>query len=162
MDNLRENINRIQEMMGLITEDNKSDAILNMVNKLGVYQTIKSIGGIKRFMKYLGDTKLPKHNMIDFIKEIVIFWMEVSRQPGFTLSSNYTDEPIDCGSDDEYIRQTQILLKKGALVDVYNNKPLGMLEDTLLVPYEDLPEDSLYKIYEAMVDFIMKYKVTEL
>lgn len=157
---LRENIERIQSMMGIITED-KSDTMLAMVNRIGVYETIKFIGGYKRFKKYLGDTKLPKRFMIDFIKDMVMWWMEVSRQPGFTISAEYSDKPIDCGSDEDFTRQTQILSKDAAYVDVYDNRPLGMMTDTLMVPYEDLPEDSLEKIFEVMIDFVIKFNVTE-
>jgi hypothetical protein len=146
-------------MMGIITED-KSDVMLKMVNKIGLFQTIKFIGGYKRFKKYLGDTELPKHNMIDFIKEVVMMWMEVSRQPGISILET-SDKPIDCGSDEDFTRQTQFLSKDTAYVDVYDNKPLGMMSDSYMIPYEDLPKDSLEKIFEIMIDFVMKYNITE-
>ena len=46
--NLHENINRIQEMMGIIPE-NKNSSISKMVDLLGVNDTIRYIGGIDKF-----------------------------------------------------------------------------------------------------------------
>lgn len=57
--NLHENINRIQEMMGIISE-NKNSTISKMVDLMGVNETILYIGGIDNFndmggMDYLFD-----------------------------------------------------------------------------------------------------------
>jgi hypothetical protein len=155
---LNENINRIQELM--LVEDKKTIQVTNMVKDLGLYQTIKFLGGYDRFKRLLGDTKLPKNDVVNFIKEVVMMWMEVSRQPGISILE-VNDGPIDCGSDEEFTRQTQLLTKDAVFVDVYDNKPLGMMEDSFMVPYEELPEDTLDKVFETTVKFMLLYNMPE-
>ncbi len=153
--NLQENINRIQQMMGIITED-KRDSLLNMIDKWGMHQTSKLMGGYNNVRRMLGDGELSKNDEIQFVRNIVEEWMDASRKPGLDVTE-FVDSPIDCGSDNNYIRQIQTIHKDGAFVDTYLNTPLGMLEKTLMVPYEDLPEDSFKKIFDVAITFINKY-----
>ena len=144
-------------MMGIITED-KRDSLLNMIDKWGMHQTSKLMGGYDNVRRMLGDGELPKNDEIQFVRDMVKVWMGASHQSGLDVTE-FVDSPIDCGSDNNYIRQTQTIHKDGAFVDTYLNAPLGMLEKTLLVPYEDLPEDSFKKIFDVVITFISKYNL---
>jgi hypothetical protein len=46
--NLQENINRIQSMMGVITEDRKDVLIKNMIGNIGIKDTFNMVGGNHR------------------------------------------------------------------------------------------------------------------
>jgi hypothetical protein len=153
--NLQENIERIHEIMGVINEDNRPNIIKKMVDELGITTVIKMVGDYHIIEPYLN-----KEDKINFIKEIVMMWMKVSHQPGISILE-VIDEPIDCGSDEEFIRQTQLLTKDGAFVDVFINKPLGMGLDSLIVPYEELPEDTLDKVYETTIKFMNFYNILQ-
>ena len=42
--NLHENIHRIHQMMGVITENDRGETIKNLVDRLGVSDAIKMVG----------------------------------------------------------------------------------------------------------------------
>ena len=63
---LQENIERIQSMMGVITEDRKEMFIKNMIDEIGIENTIKMVGGyheVEPFLKLI--------DKINYIKEKV-------------------------------------------------------------------------------------------
>tara|TARA_R110000868_G_scaffold241985_3_gene497551 strand:+ start:561 stop:1112 length:552 start_codon:yes stop_codon:yes gene_type:complete len=51
--NLQENIQRIHQMMGVITEDKKSDFARKMIDTLGLGDAIKYYGSFQNLRKYL-------------------------------------------------------------------------------------------------------------
>jgi hypothetical protein len=68
---LNENIQRIHQMMGIVSEDNKSDFTKKMIDTLGVIDTIKYYGGYNNFKQHLNTDLLTREEKIEFIKDII-------------------------------------------------------------------------------------------
>lgn len=64
--NLRENIYRIQ---GLMVTEGKSGTVRDMIEKHGLYDTIKLVGSYDRVKRIMGDIEIPREEKINFIKE---------------------------------------------------------------------------------------------
>jgi len=62
--NLQENIERIQSMMGVITEDKRDEFIKNMIDTVGIEKTFKMVGDYDLIASYFTD-----EDKINYIKD---------------------------------------------------------------------------------------------
>ena len=153
--NLQENIHRIQSVMGVITEE-KDPLIKQMINDIGLYGTIKMMGGFNNSI----DEHLSKEDKIKFIKEVVSKLCEkyddvevASVNLGGTqIKYDETDEEKQVI---EYYREEFIIVERYAKedddVDVdYDDFYLGGFE----VPYEELTHSLINEIFHLMLEEI--------
>jgi hypothetical protein len=149
--NLQENIDRIHQMMGIITEDKKPDAIKKLIDKLGLFDAIKFMGGYDRLKKYLIDDSIPKQEKEDVIKDIrshISHHFEGDTQgvEGIELNDNDMIK-IPENSDDEYEEFISKIGEDGVLVTIFNN---GDYEDDYNIGWGDLPMDLFIKVFEVI------------
>ena len=91
--NLNENINRIQSMMGIINEDNRTNKILDMIEKDGLSYAIKFFGSYGRISRLVGN-KFSKDIKITYIKQTVGKICDGYDSDGFSVSDFYIS-PIE-------------------------------------------------------------------
>jgi hypothetical protein len=137
---LHEDIYRIQS---LITE-NKETVIKNMINKFGVYDTIKMVGGYYKIEPYLKEI-----DKVNFIKEKVSQISDELGGNGFGLVE-INVEPIFYSEDEYELRQIEYLGRKQLYVDVYSSDNDSNLGD-LKVNYESLPGQILDELVEILL-----------
>jgi len=65
--NLQENIQRIHQVMDVINENKRGESIKNMINRHGLYHSIKLMGGFDNSM----DEYLSNEDKINGIKDVV-------------------------------------------------------------------------------------------
>ena len=154
--NLQENINRIHQMMGVINEDDKSAKISKMIDKMGLYYTIKLFGGYDSIMNMYGDSiNLTNENKIGFIKDVV---QDLSKENNSTGVSIYTLglNAVPYGTpDDNTAQQIEYFYSDTVSIDVYEG---GYHKLSYNKKYTDLDDKSLDDVFLFMVDAFNYYK----
>ena len=142
--NLQEDIERIQSMMGVITED-ETPLIRKMVDEIGLINTIKMIGNYYTIEPYLKDI-----DKVNFIKDKVAELCDEFDNTGFGL--NQIDvEPIHFSDDDNELRQIEYLGKNRVIIDVYD-EDMGYHLDDYDIQYENLPSQIIEELVEILLN----------
>lgn len=143
--NLQENIHRIHQMMGLMTENKKVEVLRNMIDKMGLYQSSKMVGGY-------GELKdlITKEEKIDFINQIVQRFESMFGQGGF--SPNDVDMfPIPYESDDRnYTGYIEHFLNGSAVVFWYDDVE-DLVGDTT-IGYDELSDKIIDEIVSNLIN----------
>jgi len=157
--NLQENIHRIQSMMGVINEDDKTAKIHKMINDTGLVNTIKFFGGYYNIMDmfgvdmYGGDINLTREQKIDFIREVI---SNVSKRYNSTSLSIYDlgMSPIRLGEPEpgENLQQIEHFNDGFVTIDVYGEDNFSVNIGAYTSKYEDLSDEELNKVFIFMVD----------
>ena len=154
--NLQENIHRIHQMMGVINEDKRGESFKNMINKHGLYHSIKLMGGFD----YSMEDFISNEDKIKFIKEVVSKLCE-KYDDVEVASFNLDGVQIEYYETDEekqvieYYREELIIVERytkeedGVDYD-YDDFYLGSFE----VPYEELTHSLINEIFYLMLEQI--------
>lgn len=179
--NLNENIQRIHQMMGLISEDKKSDFAKKMIDTLGGFrEAMKYYGGFQNLKKYLnlvydrkGDKWVPagaleikpvdlsgiltREDKINFIKDM----MENQ------FNKLYTYGDADWAEDEYSVLESTETYEKVAFTYYYDEldvttfyrdengefSPQTEMDDySETIKYEDLPDGMLDKAFEFIAN----------
>jgi len=144
--NLQENINRIQSMMGVITEDRKDVLIKNMIGNIGIKDTFKMVGDYDLVNSYLTD-----EDKIIYIKDE---FTEINNGRYFTFEQIW-EQPILLKSEDEEKHQIIGLNKEHVTVIKYSYT--GNYDSTKYYPkYEELPSEIIDKLFRLMLSQYIK------
>ena len=145
--NLHENIHRIHQMMGVISEDKKGDTIRTMIDKMGVANAIKLVGNYYTIEPYLKEI-----DKVIYIKEKVSQLSDEFGGNGFGLVE-IDEEPIHFGEEDGELRQIEYLGRKQVYVyvDVYD-EDMGSHKGDFRVQYESLPGQILDELVEILIN----------
>jgi len=155
MNNLQENINRIQS---LLTE-NREETVRNMITKHGLYYTIKLMGGYDRVERLVGDYKISKTEKINAIIERVT---DIHQSIGDNDSVEVwiTDigrEPIEynglnnAGTRYDY-QLIEVLYRDGVIVYGYRDKYSGQDMGSFERDYEDLSDEEIEDILKTIMN----------
>ena len=143
--NLQENIQRIHEIMGgVITEDRKEMFIKNMIDDIGIENTIKMMGGyheVEPFLKLI--------DKINYIKEKVGILDNYSDE-GIALYE-LNEEPIYYTEEDGELHQIEYLYVNKVMVDVYGEGN-GIHMDDYTIPHESLSVDIIEELFDMLLD----------
>jgi len=144
--NLQENINRIQSMMGVISENALQSKINKMIDEVGLYSTVKFFGGLGGLSKEFGDNiKISNKDKINFIKEFVNKVKIESDLEGISLYE-FEEQPILYYEDKNVIKQIEYLYLEVVTVDVYH-KPNDAYMRSEDIPYEELSDETLNDVF---------------
>lgn len=143
--NLHENIHRIHQMMGVISEDKKGDTIRTMIDKMGVANAIKLVGNYYTIEPYLKEI-----DKVIYIKEKVSQLSDEFGGNGFGLVE-IDEEPIHFGEEDGELRQIEYLGRKQVYVYVYD-EDMGSHKGDFRVQYESLPGQILDELVEILIN----------
>ena len=143
--NLHENIHRIHQMMGVITENDRGETIKNLVDRLGVSDAIKMVGNY-----YMIEPYLKEIDKVNYIKERVSQLCDEFGGNGFGLVE-INEEPIHFGEEDGELRQIEYLGRKQVYVDVYD-EDMGSHKGDFRVQYESLPGQILDELVEILIN----------
>jgi hypothetical protein len=151
--NLRENISRIQEMMGVITE-NKA---INLVKDMGLYDSIRYFGGYRKIMDLIGDYEFSNEEKIDFIRDAIKHLSEKYNTSGISIDE-LNMSPVTYGTLDPMgLEFQQIEYFSPDYVTIYmygTNSYKGNFKDS----YEDLDDNTLDNIFIFMIDAVEHQK----
>ena len=153
--NLQENIYRIQ---GLMVTEGKSGTVKDMIEKHGLRDTIKLMGGYDRVKRMMSDIKISREEKINAIIERII---DFNQSIGDDENNSvwFTDigsEPIEYeGTNDSGLRydyqQIEAIYPYGVLIygyrDKYANNDMGSFERK----YEDLSDEEIDEILNTII-----------
>lgn len=141
--NLQENIDRIQSMMGVISENALQSKINKMIDEVGLYDTVKFFGGYNEMTKLGIDVKISNEDKINSIKEVV---RKIKTETDLEGISLYESKPIVYYEDKRVIKQIEYLYLNVVGVDVYY-KDSDAYMNTEDIPYEDLSDETLNDVF---------------
>jgi hypothetical protein len=130
--------------------ESRKDKLLNSINKVGIFQTALSVGGLNKLVDIVGEDNITKQNKIDFIKKIV------STDPWeYIRFDDIEEDPIylDTIDDGETVVQIEVIYDKAPLLS-YDG---GYNYRDEFGEYELLPENIITKIFDIIVKYYNKY-----
>ena len=154
--NLQENINRIQSMMGVITEDDKTSKISKMIEDIGLMSTIKFFGGYNNIMNMYGDIiNLTREEKIDFIIEVIPHLASKHNSTGVSIYElGLNAIPYSSSDDDDEVQQIEYFGPGFVTIDVYGD---GYHKSSFTENYENLDNHTLNDVFLFMVDALNYY-----
>jgi len=139
--NLQENIHRIHQMMGVITEDRMDKFIKNMIDSVGLETTFKMVGDYDLIDSYLTD-----EDKINYIKEEFV----KVNDGNYISMEQIWQQPIRFKIDDENrIHQIEGLHKD--VVSVVKHKEHGAATTSYYPKYEELSSETIDKLFRMML-----------
>ena len=149
--NLNENIHRIQEMMGVITENK----IINIINELGIYDSIRYFGGYDKIMDLIGDYEFSNDEKIDFIRDAI---RHLTEKYNYNTSGISTYElemsPVTFGTPDPYgleFQQIEYFTPEFVTIEVYSR---DLHQGRFNEKYENLDDNTLDNVFIFMIDAV--------
>ena len=141
--NLQENIHRIHQMMGVISEDKKEETIRAMIDKMGVSNSIKLVGNY-----YMIEPYLKEIDKVNFIKEKIT---KINDDGSGIGLHEINEEPLHYSDEDGEEHQIEWLGPTSVDVSVYEDEYSGHLRD-YYVKYESLPGQILDELVEILLN----------
>lgn len=149
--NLQENIQRIQGMMGIVTES-LNDKFSKMVDSMGFLTAIKFVGGYDEMIKLFGEESITRDIKIKLIREAVLYHKNQTGDSGIPFF-NYHEQPIFYYEDRQVIKQIEHLDLDSVVVDSYQ-KPDDTYIDSEQIPYEELNDEVINDIFMFALDVL--------
>lgn len=139
----RDNIDRIHQMMGVITEDRKGEVIKKMIDELGLTTTIKYFGNYYTIEPYLKEI-----DKVNFIKDKI---REINDDGSGIGLHEINEEPLHYGDEDGELHQIEWLGLTSVDISVYEDEYSSHLRD-YYVKYESLPGQILDELVEILLN----------
>jgi hypothetical protein len=146
--NLHENIDRIQFMMGVISENDNNSKITKLIDSVGLMTAINAFGGYDELVSRYGNDVISRDKKIKFIKE---FYRENEGQDTSLYFGDFDISPIHFYEDKKVEKQIEFIGENGVFVDVYSKTNFNVWMEVYTVPYEELPEDVLDEIFSTLI-----------
>lgn len=148
--NLHEDIDRIKEVMGVLNEDSRSNTIMNMINDIGLYNTIKMMGNYEDVLNYINYEDISDADKIKFIQEVVESKSPNMRRAGNISIHDMGIPPISYDSHSNTDREITSFGMNGVTINVYKN---GKFADQQVVPYDFMSADSIDRSFKTMLKY---------
>lgn len=142
--NLQENIHRIQSMMGIITEDRKEMVIKNMIDNIGLGDTVKMVGNYDEVATYLSN-----EDKVKYIKDTVLKVIDGTFSTGINL--DIVGGPIRIKDEDGEIHQIEWMgMNHVKVIEYWDDKK--RYANTVRPNYRDLPPQVIDKIIKRLIE----------
>ena len=138
--NLQENIDKIHQMMGVITEDRMGQLINNMIDSMGIESAFKVVGDYDLMEKYFTDK--------DKIRYIKDQFHQINDGNYFNLEQ-ISQKPIQIKEENGIVEQIEGLHKSNVTIIKYNRNSGGI--NKYYPKYEDLSSDTIDKLFRMMI-----------
>ena len=146
--NLQENISRIKEMMGVLSENKTEQLLKSAYDKAGFNTAINIVGPRKVTPQMLHNLGLTNKEKIDFIKSVV------GKGEGlFSFRENYLQSLVYNDSDWQFER-IDVLSTGGAVVDVFRDMDPPQLTDSYFRRYSEMFDSMLDDIFFKILDYL--------
>jgi hypothetical protein len=140
-------------MMGVIKENKVSD----MVQEMGLYQSIRYFGGYDNLTKKMGDYVLSNEDMIWFIGDVVNHLCDVYNDDGISVW-DLGMNPIVLGQPEDELQQIEYFNPGFVTVDVYEGENYEEDKGSYTERYTDLDDNTLDEVFLFMVDALENNK----
>ncbi len=141
-------------------QDNRPNKIMKMIDDIGLYNTVKMVGGYESLLNYINPEDISESDKIKFIRDVV-----TSKGPEISGRNNISifDLGIKPIWYDEYknrIRVITTMYGNGAKLNVYINETY---DDSGIMLYTHMPEDVIDRVFKVMTNVLddKKEEMTE-
>ena len=146
--NLQENIHRIKQMMGVINEDTRKNAVKRMIDTMGLSGTIDFLGGYDPIL----DDIVTKDDKIKYIREIVSdIADDFGGGVGFSIHEVGLD-PIEFYKTDKEEQLIEFFTPYKVVVDSYGGYKYDSHLFNFTLRYEDLEDEMFDKVFRYLIE----------
>ena len=146
--NLHENIHRIHQMMGVINEDTRKNAVKRMIDTMGLSGTIDFLGGYDPIL----DDIVTKDDKIKYIREIVSdIADDFGGGVGFSIHEVGLD-PIEFYKTDKEEQLIEFFTPYKVVVDSYGGYKYDSHLFNFTLRYEDLEDEMFDKVFRYLIE----------
>ena len=146
--NLHENIHRIHQMMGVINEDTRKNAVNRMIDTMGLSGTIDFLGGYDPIL----DDIVTKDDKIKYIREIVSdIADDFGGGVGFSIHEVGLD-PIEFYKTDKEEQLIEFFTPYKVVVDSYGGYKYDSHLFNFTLRYEDLEDEMFDKVFRYLIE----------
>ena len=146
--NLQENISRIKEMIGVLSENKVEKILKSAYDKLDLISAIKIAGPRNVTPQIIHNLELSNKEKIDFIKSFL------ERHEGlFSFRDNHL-QPLEYNDSDWQFDRIDMLSTGGAVVDVYRDMDPPQMVDSYFMPYPEMFDSMLDDIFFKIIDIL--------
>jgi len=130
-------------------DDSRMGKMINRTIKdVGFASTIRLFGGLDKIKDYIKTIDFNRKDKIEFIKFVF-------DQVGGTSFSEIYENPIPYDTDNEnYHQEIAYMTKDSVIVDVYGGHEYNTHVNEYLVPYEELNDRYIDKIFEISLNIM--------
>lgn len=141
--NLQENIERVRSIMGVISEDRKEMFTKNMIDDIGLENTIKMVGDYDEVEPYLSD-----EDKVKYVKNKVLDYADKIGSNGIWLREPQ-GRPLRINDEGGIIHNIEFLGQSHAGVEVYEK---GKSNRPYRIMYKDSPPQIIDMIIKRLIE----------
>ena len=132
-------------------QDNRPNKIMKMIDDIGLYNTVKMVGGYESLLNYINPEDISESDKIKFIRDAV-----TSKGPEISGRNNISIfdlkiPPIRYDSYGNTERMITTFYRDGVKLNVYKD---GKFSTSQLTSYDRISEDVLNKILNLMINLL--------
>jgi len=132
-------------------QNNRPNKIMKMIGNIGLYNTVKMVGGYESLLNYINPEDISHIDKIKFIKEVIdIKAPEISGRNNISIF-DLKVPPIRYDSYGNTERMITTFYNGGVKLNVYKG---GKFSTDQVASYTDISEDALNKIFKLMIDLL--------
>ena len=137
-----------------IKEDNRPNKIMKMIDELGLYGTVKMVGGYESLLSHINPEDISESDKIKFIRDVVTSkGPEISGRESISIH-DLGIKPIWYDEYKNRIRVITTMYGNGAKLNVYINETY---DDSGIMLYTHMSEDAIDRVFKVMTDVVYKY-----
>jgi hypothetical protein len=137
-----------------IKEDNRPNKIMKMIDELGLYGTVKMVGGYESLLSHINPEDISESDKIKFIRDVVTSkGPEISGRESISIH-DLGIKPIWYDEYKNRIRVITTMHRNGAKLNVYINETY---DDSRIMLYTHMSEDAIDRVFKVMTDVVYKY-----
>jgi hypothetical protein len=132
-------------------QDNRPNKIMKMIDDIGLYNTVKMVGGYESLLNYINPEDISEWDKIKFIRDVVVLkGPEISGRESISIF-DLKIPPIRYDSYGNTERMITTFYKDGVKLNVYKG---GKFSTSQLTLYDRISEDVLNKILNLMINLL--------
>ena len=141
-------------------QDNRPNKIMKMIDDIGLYNTVKMVGGYESLLNYINPEDISESDKIKFIRDVVTSkGPEISGRESISIH-DLGIRPIWYDEYKNRIRVITTMYGNGAKLNVYINETY---DDSGIMLYTHMPEDVIDRVFKVLTDVLddKKEEMTE-
>jgi hypothetical protein len=145
------------KLIGTIKNIINENRVADVVQEMGLYDTIRYFGEYDKVTKLMGDYVLSNEDMIWFIIDVVKHLADKYNEDGISVW-DLDMSPIPVGPPDEELHQIEYFNPDFLTIDVYEGENYEKDKGNYTERYTDLDDNTLDEVFLFMVDALENNK----
>ncbi len=133
----------------LTEELNEKEKIVSLIDKVGLYYSVKMVGGYETLKKLIGGYgSVSRELFIDVIDDLVSDFDDTIGVADIDMT------PIITREEDGELCQIEMLYPTGVGISCYGGYKYEQELDFIVMNYDDLDNEIIYEIFEGLINYV--------